>query len=288
MSGSPTEGARAGRARFSLLLALGRLALIVPCAAWLALAYLVRVRWARDTRSRYALTTEYTRRMARAVCRIANYRLEVLTPVPAHGTFVAANHIGYVDIIALAATTPSLFVTRTEMLRWPVVGWLLRISGQPATDRTSSSRLAGTADAVRRCLEAGQSVCVFLEGGSSGGDGVRKFRSSLLQAAVSAGAPVAAAALRWHGADPAMNRTEDIAFWRDEHSFFPHFWRHLGLRGYVARIAFAEPIACTPGQTDRKALAETLYAQTLALLAEHDAASLQDARGSTAAGLQAE
>jgi 1-acyl-sn-glycerol-3-phosphate acyltransferase len=262
------EGAPAVRARFSLPLALGRMALIAPCAAWVALTYLIRVHRAGSPAVRYAVTAEYTRRIARAICRIANYQVIVDTPAPPPGTFIATNHIGYVDIIALAATAPSLFVTRAEMLRWPVVGWLLRISGQPTTERTSSSRLASTADSVRKCLEAGQSICVFLEGTSTSGDGVLKFRSSLLSAAVASGAPVAAAALRWRGTDPAIDRAEDIAFWRDEHSFFSHFWRHLGLRGYVVRIAFDTPIACTPGETDRKALAETLHARTVGMLAD--------------------
>ncbi len=40
------------------------------------------------------------------------------------GMFVVSNHISYLDIIVLAAVFPAAFLSKQEVRRWPLFGWL--------------------------------------------------------------------------------------------------------------------------------------------------------------------
>jgi 1-acyl-sn-glycerol-3-phosphate acyltransferase len=103
--------------------------------------------------------------------------------VPTSGLIVA-NHLGFLDIIALAAAGPCVFVAKRDVSRWLLVGEVAMQSGTVFVDRERRSGVAMAAAGMRRALEVGVRVVVFPEGTSSEGDSVLPFHSSLLQAAL--------------------------------------------------------------------------------------------------------
>jgi 1-acyl-sn-glycerol-3-phosphate acyltransferase len=202
--------------------------------------------------ARLGLSQRMTARSARGVVRIMGIRARATGSPPPAGSFIAPNHLGYLDVFALASIVPAFFLPKSEVAGWPIVGRLIRATDHPFVERGRNRSLAEAVEILAGRLRDGLSVCVFLEGTSTGGDRVLPFHAGLLEGAIRAEAPVVPAALKWSAADPAIDIAEDVAYWKD-HVFGPHLWRVLGLRGLSCEIVWGTPIASAGA--DRKALA---------------------------------
>jgi 1-acyl-sn-glycerol-3-phosphate acyltransferase len=110
---------------------------------------------------------------------------------------LVANHVSWLDIIAIWATTDTEFVAKTEVGRWPLIGGLARRLGVIFVDRSKRSDALIAGMAVATALSAGRSVCIFPEGTSTEGRELQPFHSALFQAAVITGAPVQPIAIRY-------------------------------------------------------------------------------------------
>lgn len=251
------------RARSNPVLAAMRL---IPLAAWTMfclVADLLYVALAPGPGSKYAVAQCWTHRWFKVGAWIMGIRVRPSGPMPPAGSLVAPNHLGYADIIAVGSVLPTIFVAKAEVASWPVIGFLFRSGRHVGVPRSRSRALAGAAEQVEDRLRYGATVCVFLEGTSTGGDRVRAFHGTMLQPAMSAGAPVVPVALRWSARQPGVSVSEDVAYWKD-HTFVPHFWRLLGLRGVTVNVRFGQAIP--PNSADRKTLAETARAEVIRLL----------------------
>ncbi|MDG4863093.1 lysophospholipid acyltransferase family protein [Streptomyces sp. T-3] len=106
------------------------------------------------------------------------------------GTLIAADHISWLDVVALLAREPVTVVAKREVGEWPVVGRLARAAGTCFIDRDRLRDLPEAVGRVRDALAGGRSVVVFPQGTTwcraSGG----VFRRAMFQAALDAGAPV--------------------------------------------------------------------------------------------------
>ncbi|MDD9821601.1 MAG: lysophospholipid acyltransferase family protein [Gammaproteobacteria bacterium] len=118
-------------------------------------------------------------------------------PAPGHGrgALLVSNHISWLDTLVFGARWPVLFLAKSEVAAWPALGWLARRAGTLFIARGHGAEQAtrDIGDALRR----GRSVVLFAEGRTTDGRGVKRFQPRLLQAALDAGAPVQAAALRY-------------------------------------------------------------------------------------------
>ena len=243
----------ARRAHSNPLLALIRLVGILAVTASFLLVFLFRAVFVHSPRRRFAFAARSTQVWGGLCSRVAGYRLVVHGEIPPPGAFLTPNHLGYVDIIVLAACVPCLYVAKAEVASWPLFGLCCRLFDHVFVVRRRTRDLVESAARVRERLRHGTTVCAFLEGTSSGGRAVLPFRASFVQPAIDVGVPVVPAGVRWTPSDPAVDVADDIAYWRD-HTFLPHLWRHLGLRGLRVDVHFGAPIA-TEG-IDRKILAE--------------------------------
>jgi 1-acyl-sn-glycerol-3-phosphate acyltransferase len=91
----------------------------------------------------------------------------------------AANHKSWLDILLLGGSAGAAFVSKEEVARWPVVGWLAGLNRTVFVARAQRSGVKGQADALRSALGAGQPVALFAEGTISETDSVLPFRPSL-------------------------------------------------------------------------------------------------------------
>ena len=96
----------------------------------------------------------------------ARARLYGRERIPPEGTgcVLAVNHMHWVDICVVGATSPRTiqYVAKTEALEIPIAGWYIGLHGVIAVRRGESDR-----DAVRRMREAardGRMVGLFVEG----------------------------------------------------------------------------------------------------------------------------
>lgn len=100
-----------------------------------------------------------------------------------------SNHISWSDIPVLGGMVPLRFLSKAEVGRWPVIGWLAVQAGTLFIQRGSGK--AGQARReIAHTLQRGQSVLVFPEGTTTAGVTVLPFHSRLLQAAADAGVDI--------------------------------------------------------------------------------------------------
>jgi 1-acyl-sn-glycerol-3-phosphate acyltransferase len=226
------------------------------------LAWLVLRPPASRPEARIAAARVWTSRWLAHCARSLGLRVTVTGKRPPDGSLIAPNHVGYVDVVALGSVLPCFFVAKIDVESWPLVGFLFKTSHNIGVPRVRAKALVETTRRVAERLRAGHSVCVFLEGTSSGGGSLLPFYPPLVQPAIDAGAPVVPVALRWRPTSPAIDVAEDIAYWKD-HTFGPHAWRLLGLTGICVEVEFGDPIP--PADFTRRSLAERAHAEVARL-----------------------
>src|SRR5258708_15386051 len=130
-----------------------------------------------------AARTRWLQGVCRRALRVFQVNLRVTGPIPSSG-LLACNHLSYLDILVLGATTPCVFVSKCEVRRWPVFGWFASLAGTLFLRREKRSDVARMTREMRRVLDEGQLVVLFPEGTSSDGSSVLPFKSSLLEPAI--------------------------------------------------------------------------------------------------------
>lgn len=199
----------------------------------------------------------------RGVVGLMRMRVRVDGTPPEGAALLAPNHSSYLDILVLGASTPTFFMPKAEIAAWPVVGPVLRLFRQPAVERKRTRALRSAADEVRRLLDGGVSVAVFLEGTTTAGDRVLPFRPGLIEPALEAGADIQPVGIRYQLRGGRGLLGEDIMFWKN-HSITHHFWRACGLDGVDVLVRFGEP-ALASSFRDRKEAAAALRSRVVGL-----------------------
>lgn len=200
------------------------------------------------------------RAWSRVITRLIGVRLHVEGRCPRGATLIVGNHLSYLDILVLNANAdaaaPIVFVAKSDVAGWPVVGYLCRFVGTLFVDRTSRSTLPQTTYAIADLIAAGVRVMVFPEGTTTSGDRVLPFRPALLQPAIDQQAPVACVALTYETPAGSPAAATAVCWWGDM-TFGDHFYRLMGLPSIEARIAWsAEAIV----ERHRRALAARTHA----------------------------
>jgi 1-acyl-sn-glycerol-3-phosphate acyltransferase len=108
-----------------------------------------------------------------------------------------ANHTSYLDIpLMLAALDCDFaFVTKRELLDWPIISRITRAGGHIPVDRDRVESRGAVVARIVKTLRAGRSVLLFPEGTFSHDDGLRPFHVGAFKSAVAAGVPVVPIAL---------------------------------------------------------------------------------------------
>jgi 1-acyl-sn-glycerol-3-phosphate acyltransferase len=110
---------------------------------------------------------------------------------------LVANHISWLDILAINAVQPTRFVSKADVRRWPFLGWLVACGGTLFIERERKRDALRVVHQIAQALGAGEIVAVFPEGTTSDGHGVLPFHANLLQAAIATETPVQAVVLRY-------------------------------------------------------------------------------------------
>ncbi len=164
------------------------------------------------------------------------------TPRPA---LFVGNHQSYLDILVIAAHCPTLFVAKSEVSRWPLLGWLASLGGTIFIERANTHSNVRAAYRVSRALRQGVNVLVFPEGTTSDGTRVLPFQPFFFVAAVRAVAAVQPLTIKYMAVNdaPLADETRDWLCWHGAMDFVRHFWRLLGLRGAAAQLCMHEPLS---------------------------------------------
>lgn len=230
--------------------ALARLGALLALTAATLLGWVVALALPRAARERRRAALR--RAWARCAARVLGLRIERTGPLPSAPYFLVTNHLSYVDVLLLWSALDCVFLAKSEVERWPLIGFLARMAGTRFVDRRRPSDLLRVGAELRSLLQSGRGVAIFPEGTSSDGARVLPFKPPLFEVALRAGLPVHCASLSYRTPPGEASARETVCWWGDM-EFAPHFWRLLGLPAFHGSIDF-EPEALRA--LDRKQLCE--------------------------------
>jgi len=178
------------------------------------------------------------------------------------GVLFAANHVSWLDILAVGGASRAIFVSRDDVENWPGVGWVAAFNDTIYVARQARREVHGQADRLRQALAAGRAVALFPEGTTEGGHEILPFRPSLFASLFPppAGVRVQPVAIDYGAA------AEEIA-WVGDESAGANAIRVLSRRGTIpVTLRFLAPID-PAAAGDRKALATHARAEIVEALA---------------------
>lgn len=143
----------------------------------------------------------FTQNWSRQLLDILSVRLDAQVVDDQPGSLIVANHISWLDIYALNAVRPMVFVAKAEVRQWPLIGWLAEKSGTIFLRRGSRGHAKIVNSQIDGLLDAGKDVAIFPEGTTTDGTHLLNFHGALLQPAVETGRQVLPVAIAYYGAD---------------------------------------------------------------------------------------
>ncbi|MEV6345010.1 lysophospholipid acyltransferase family protein [Actinoplanes sp. NPDC051851] len=185
------------------------------------------------------------RLVARGLLAVLGVRVVHRGPAPRPGSLLVANHVSWIDVLAVVAVTPMRLVAKHEVGGWPGLGAMARRAGTIFIDRTRPTTLPETVREVAAALRAGRSVAVFPEGTTYCGAESGRFRPALFQAAIDAGAPVVPTSIGY--------ATTEVSY-IGEDTLLASVLRVVRLRRVTVTVVTAPPLRPAAG-ADRRALA---------------------------------
>jgi 1-acyl-sn-glycerol-3-phosphate acyltransferase len=224
--------------------------LVHVLAGWFMIRLLFP-RWPH--RRREAAVQAWSQRML----RILGIPLQVRGRPPARGpVLLVANHMSWVDILVLHAAGHCRFVSKSDVKHWPLIGTLATGGGTLYIERERRRDAMRVVHHMAESLRAGDIVAVFPEGTTGDGSALLPFHANLLQAAISAHAPVQPVALRF--VDRATGEDSDGPLYLGDDTLVGSLWRTLAGRPFSAQVRFGEPELANG--RDRRAWAQDLRA----------------------------
>ncbi len=185
------------------------------------------------------------------------------TPRPG-ATLLLANHVSWLDIAVIHAVVPhARFVSKADVLAWPLLGWLIKGAGTLFIERERKRDALRVLHQVADALKAGDTVAVFPEGTTGDGRTLLPFHANLLQAAISSDTPAQGVVLRY--GEPGQRFSPAVEF-LGETTLLQSVWRMLSAQGLSVQVDLLSPQGTR--HADRRALAAHLREQINAQL--HD------------------
>ncbi|MEW6704610.1 MAG: lysophospholipid acyltransferase family protein [Pseudomonadota bacterium] len=229
------------------LRALARLALTVLHAlhgvAIVLLAFRRMDRAARHARIRW---------WADKMLRVMGVR-RVVEGMPHTGaTLLAANHVSWLDIVALHSVCPQArFVSKADVKHWPLINRLVDAADTLYIERERKRDAMRVVHQIAEALKRGEMVAVFPEGTTGDGHALLPFHANLLQAAIAVEAPVQPVALRF--SEPGHKVSPAAAYVGDT-TLLQSVWRIACAEALTVHLRLLPALGTR--HADRRALAE--------------------------------
>ncbi|MEX0731591.1 MAG: lysophospholipid acyltransferase family protein [Aquisalimonadaceae bacterium] len=198
----------------------------------------------------------------RSICAILGVRLRatgqrLLSPP----VLLVANHISWLDILVVAAYWDVCFLSKSEVRRWPGIGWLATGFGTVYIERGQRGASTEAIETMKRRLRQCRRVLFFPEGTTSHGQDLLPFRPRLFQAAIEDGIPVQPVTIRFIGRD---GQPSARAAFVGGDRLFRHVIELAGNPGIDAIVTVGEPE--DSAERSRKELALLMREQMAELL----------------------
>ncbi|MCZ6727290.1 MAG: lysophospholipid acyltransferase family protein [Acidobacteria bacterium] len=214
-----------------------------------------RIAMGRSSRLRTCWRQWIFRTWSSTLLRVLGIRVTVSGPPPANPFYLVSNHLSYLDVVILASRLKAVFVAKSEVSGWPVLGPICRSMDTIFIDRAARRDITRVLDATSEALARGDGVVLFPEGTSTPGAEVLPFQASLLATPARLGQPVNFASVSY-STPPGEPPAHLAVCWWGDMAFPDHFWTLLGLSRIDAKLAFGEDRIA---DESRKVLAARLH-----------------------------
>ena len=201
----------------------------------------------------------------RVLCALIGVRIsQIGRQSCASPALILSNHVSWLDITVISALAPVVFVAKSEVARWPVLGWLAKLQRTVFINRKARHQTGAATREIAGRLLGGDAVVLFAEGTSSDGIRVLPFRSSLVGAvhhALGNGShhthvtvqPMSLAYIGFSGVPMGRGLRERVA-WYGDADLIPHLLQVLASGAVDVTVSWGEAVAYDIS-ADRKAIA---------------------------------
>src|SRR6267378_7891985 len=201
----------------------------------------------------------------RILCALIGVRIrEVGIRSTASPALILSNHVSWLDISVVSALSPVVFVAKSEVAGWPLLGWLAKLQRTVFINRQARHQTGAATSEIAGRLLGGDAVVLFAEGTSSDGNRVLPFRSALVGAVHHALGntthhthvtvqPMSLAYIGFGGVPMGRALRERVA-WYGDADLMPHLMRVLASGAVDVTMSWGEATAYDMS-ADRKAIA---------------------------------
>ena len=192
----------------------------------------------------------------------------VLGVLPSSGA-VVSNHLSYLDILLYSAVQPFVMVAKSEVRRWPLIGWLTSQAGTVYVERGGGpTTYPGVNRAMAQAYRSGLPVLFFPEGTTTDGSEVSPFRRGLFHSVLNEDVLLQPVALSYQidvgDCERGFTVADDVCWWGDA-LLAPHLFRLAGMRRVRAQIRFGDVVTA---RRDRFELSAAAREQVMEMCAE--------------------
>jgi 1-acyl-sn-glycerol-3-phosphate acyltransferase len=164
---------------------------------------------------------------------------------------LVANHVSWIDALIIQSIQPSIFVAKSEVQKWPVIGSIATACGVIFVDRSSPNSARRMVDDVSSALHHGYCVAGFPEGTSSEGTSVNLFHPNIFEAAINHHTHVQPVAIRY--TNPQTGSLCMKAAFIGDIGFVESLHQVITAKGIVAKVHLGDMLS--PQGHSRKTLA---------------------------------
>ena len=185
-----------------------------------------------------AQRSDQVQRWSRQMLRALGITLHLEGQAPQHGPLMlVANHLSWLDILVVHAARHCRFVSKSEVHHWPLIGPMAAAGGTLFIERASRRDAMRVVHHMATALESGDMLAIFPEGTTGDGSVLLPFHANLVQAAISAHAPVMPVGLRYVQAD---GQPSTAVLYIGDDTLVGSVWRTLGAPAFTARVKFGD------------------------------------------------
>ena len=212
--------------KLTLIILLFSYGLLIAGVIFLALDVLFTAKIAKSKRD--ALKMHWLKRFS----AIMNLRITQEGELPIQTALLVSNHISWLDIIVIGQYLPAYFVAKSDILSWPVIGYLAEQAGTIFIRRGNKKQIKATTEKMAWILKQNRNIVAFPEGTTTQGDEVLSFHASLFQPALLTRSVIQPIALQYQGV--AKQQAPFIG----EDDFLPHLINMLSMDKIEVHVCF--------------------------------------------------
>lgn len=153
--------------------------------------------------------------------------------IPEYQCIMVANHLGYLDAIALASIVKCRPIARSSLADWPGIGSALKRLGLVFYNRGNTISGYKTLRKSINILRNGENILVFPEGTTTDGRLILPFKRGIFGVSKLTQTPIVPIYVKF---------LDTESCWCDNQSFGKHYLRQIGKETTTIEVKFLDPI----------------------------------------------